>query len=222
MIFFIDIFRSLNERAQAVRSQNLESSDIDLIQRRVIGLRRRTCLELRHFCDRVDRTIHDRLRERQHVRGEAHPLLRNLSFEESSSVNATISSNTNEENQAISQSNISISNYCDVCGHLPTCLDSHMTSTHPGCGIFWGSGICGSHADGVYILCHKCKKKYSLKNQVDIDLHTRAPDIIYNEEDLVEVDIQLTKFELPNCEDYSNIRECLGIHEKVEGIPMER
>lgn len=205
-----------------MRPQNVDGSEFDGIQRRFMSLRRRPCLELRHFYDRIDRTIYDRLRERQHVRGEAHPLLRDLSVEEASSVNATISSNTNEENQAMSQSNISINHYCGICGLLTAGLNSHMVSSHPGCGTVCESGICGHYVEGLYILCNKCKKKYSSKNQDDFYLHTQAPDIIYNEEDLTEVDIHLMKFDVPNCEEINNIRQCLGINEKVEGIAMER
>lgn len=191
---------------------------MDYIQRRVINFRRRPCLEFRHVYDRVERTANDRLRERQHVRGEAHPLLRNLSSEEASSVNATISSNTNDENQ----SNISLNNYCGVCGLLPGSLDAHMISSHPGCGMFWESGICGHHLERIYILCHNCKKKYSAKNQDDMYLHTQAPDIIYNEEDLTEVDMHLVSFNIPSSDDNESIQQCLGINEKIEGIPMER
>lgn len=207
---------------EPVRSQNVEGNDPDYTQRRVIGFKRRTCLEMRHFYERVDRTNHDRLRERQHVRGEAHPLLRNLSNEESSSVNATVSSNTTYENQSISQSNTSLSNYCEICGQLTSYLDSHMTMSHPGCGIFWSSGICGHHLDGIYILCNNCKKKHSLRNEDLKHLHKHAPDIIYNEDDFVETDIHVTKFEVPKSDDCISIQELLGITDKCEGIPMER
>lgn len=176
---------------------------------------------MRHFYERVDRTNHDRLRERQHVRGEAHPLLRNLSNEDSNSVNATISSNTNFENQSISQSNTSLNNYCEICGQLTSHLDSHISANHPGCGMFWGSGICGHPVDGIYTLCTICKKKYSIKNEDASHLHKLAPDIIYNEH-FIETDIPVAKIDIPKSQDCFIIQQLLGISEKVEGIPMER
>lgn len=201
--------------------QAIEGSDMDGSQRRGVGIRRRPGLELRHFYDRVDRTIHDRLRERQHVRGEAHPLLRNSSFEESSSVNATISSNTNEDPTS-SLSTLSIHNYCSICGQLSALLDAHLTTNHPGCGLLTPSGVCGLFVDAAYILCYRCKKKYTSNAQDDIYLHTLAPDIIYNEDDLTEIDVNLTmKLDVLDC-DKIDIVQLLGSDKKIEGIPMEK
>ncbi|CAG9853588.1 unnamed protein product [Phyllotreta striolata] len=140
--------RTLIDRPQdATRPQSLEGSDIELIQRRGLTTRRRGS-DLRNFFERVDRAFYERFRERQHVRGEANPLLRNPSVEDSSSDNATPTSNESVDKQ------------------------QQLTNTH-----------------------------------------LQAPDIIFNEYDTTEVDVQLAKFTMPNCDDAELTKTYLGTNE---------
>lgn len=33
---------------------------------------------------------------------------------------------------------------CGLCDQLSSHLAGHMLSSHPGCGLLWGSGYCGN------------------------------------------------------------------------------
>ncbi|XP_057655201.1 probable E3 ubiquitin-protein ligase HERC1 isoform X1 [Diorhabda carinulata] len=199
-----NLLRSLMERSQeATRSQGLDNSDIELIQRRSLGPRRRACSDLRNFLERIDRALHDRVRERQHVRGEALPLLRN-SLAEDTSNETTFATNDGLERQQMHKSYVNVENPCAICPyckHLSPYLDAHLLSYHPGCNTQWGQGVCGYCTDGYYILCYKCKNKYLSNSKSANYLQLQAPDIIFNEDDMTEADVQLTKFTLPNCDD---------------------
>ncbi|XP_050515460.1 probable E3 ubiquitin-protein ligase HERC1 isoform X1 [Diabrotica virgifera virgifera] len=217
------------ERSRALaRPQSLESSDIEFIQRRGLGPRRRAFLE--HFLERVDRASHDRVRERQHVRGEAHPLLRNSSVEDSSSENATPTCTDATEILKIhkNSSYVNVENNCAICPyckHLSPYLDAHLISYHPGCNTLWGQGVCGYCTDGYYILCYKCKNKYLNTNKSDNYLHLQAPDIIFSEDNMTEADIQLTKLTLPNCDDAELMAKYLGMNDlkhSVETFSLSR
>uniref|UniRef100_A0A6P7FL74 HECT-type E3 ubiquitin transferase n=2 Tax=Diabrotica virgifera virgifera TaxID=50390 RepID=A0A6P7FL74_DIAVI len=217
------------ERSRALaRPQSLESSDIEFIQRRGLGPRRRAFLE--HFLERVDRASHDRVRERQHVRGEAHPLLRNSSVEDSSSENATPTCTDATEIHKIhkNSSYVNVENNCAICPyckHLSPYLDAHLISYHPGCNTLWGQGVCGYCTDGYYILCYKCKNKYLNTNKSDNYLHLQAPDIIFSEDNMTEADIQLTKLTLPNCDDAELMAKYLGMNDlkhSVETFSLSR
>lgn len=167
------------------------------------------------------------MRERQHVRGEAHPLLRNPPFDESSSENVTPTSSEGGERPHVKSSFFSnLDNSCALCpycGHLSSNLDSHVISLHPGCGMLWGAGVCGYVTDGNYILCYKCKNRYLQKTRMDNYLQMQAPDIIYDEDDLTETDIQLLKFTIPNCEEIDKLKNYLGLKElKVDCLTPEK
>ncbi|XP_074033510.1 probable E3 ubiquitin-protein ligase HERC1 isoform X2 [Leptinotarsa decemlineata] len=217
--------RSLAERPHH-RMQSLDISDIEYIQRRGLGPRRRPCpTELRIFLDRVDRTLVERVRERQHVRGEGHPLLRNSSYEQDVSIVHSRTVSSIEEPQQPQSTN---SSFVDAENARATCTNYTKPPTYsfpqqPGCGQLWGQGVCGYNTDGSYTLCHKCKNKDSPKTRSDNYLHRQAPDIIFNEDDISEADIQQVKFTVPDCEDIDKMKSYFGMHElKVENITLER
>ncbi|KAJ8965419.1 hypothetical protein NQ314_004172 [Rhamnusium bicolor] len=223
-----NLFRALMERSQElVRQQSLDSAEIECVHRRHMGPRRRACSELRNLVERVDRALQDRVRERQHVRGEAHPLLRNT-YEESSSENVAPASNEVNGRPQVNSSYVRVENICAICPyceHLSPYLDSHMTIYHPGCGTLWGPGVCGYCTEGFYILCYKCKNKYLQRSQSDNFLQMQAPDIIFDKDDMTEADVQLLKFTVPDCDDIDKVKSYLGMNEKefkVDNINLEK
>lgn len=99
-----------------MRPQSLDSTEIECVQRRGTGPRRRPCSELRNFLERVDRAFQDRARERQHVRGEAHPLLQNVSFEETSVENSAPISADLPDRSSGATSSCANTTSCSYCG----------------------------------------------------------------------------------------------------------
>ncbi|KAG5885881.1 hypothetical protein JTB14_019144 [Gonioctena quinquepunctata] len=216
-----NLLTSLMERSQdLVRPQSVDGTDIEFIQRRGVGPRRRPCSELRNFLERVDRAFIDRVRERQHVRGEAHPLLRNPSFDESGSENVTPTSNEEQQPSGL----LGVENLtCPYCNQFSLFIDMHLLSQHPGCGNLWGQGVCGLVRDRFYTLCLKCKGKYTKKNRTSSLLHHQVPDLIFDEDDMCEAEIQLVKFTIPTGEEMDKMKSCFGMHElKVDNITLEQ
>ncbi|XP_018567016.1 probable E3 ubiquitin-protein ligase HERC1 [Anoplophora glabripennis] len=223
-----NLFRILDRSQNLVRQQSLDSTEIKCGHRRGLNLRGRVCSDLRNRIGQVDRVLQDTVRERQHVRGEGHHLLRNFSREGSSSEINILDSNDSDQREQIPSTYISVENngsICPYCQHSTPFLDSHMTIYHPGCGTMWGPGVCGYCTDGFYILCYKCKNKYFQKGVGNSSLHVRAPDIIYDEDDMTEADVQSLKFNMPNYEDIDKIKFYLGITDKefrVNSINLEK
>lgn len=218
-----NLFRVLDHPQSFMRQQNLDSAETE--GKRGIGLKRRVFSELRSSVGHVDRVLQDRLRERHHVRGEGHALLRN---EEPNNEITILNSNEINQKEFIPSSHSTIGNtdsVCPYCAHFTPYLDSHMTIYHPGCGTLWGSGVCGYCTDGFYILCYKCRNKYFQKGNGDNSLHIQAPDIIYDENDMTEADVQSLKFNIPSYEDPDKIKNFLGIKDagfKVSSINLEK
>lgn len=221
-----NLFRFLDRSQNLLRQQSLDNTEIKCGHRRGIGLRGTICSELRNTIGQVDRVLQDTIRERQHVRGEGHHLLRNFSCEGSSSDINLLESNDTDQREQISSSYIGIeNNICPYCQHTTPYLDSHMTIYHPGCGTLWGPGVCGYCTDGFYILCYKCKNKHFQKGYGNSSLHIRAPDIIYDEDNTTEADVQSLKFNMPNYEDIDKIKYYLGINDKdikVTSLNLEK
>ncbi|KAL1506224.1 hypothetical protein ABEB36_005622 [Hypothenemus hampei] len=196
------------------------------------GARRRGDVETRNLVDRADRGLQERVverqqsRERQHVRGEAHPLFGNSdipvsSIEEISTSQETTTANLTIEpstSDSTSQSNfVDVSNQCGVCPyceHLSYYLDAHMLSYHPGCGASCGPGNCGYVIDKFYVICYKCKNKYLSKNKSTDELAGQCPDIFFDHDDSTEIDMQVINFSLPECDDIEQIKGFLGMSEQ--------
>nr|CAI5839110.1 unnamed protein product [Callosobruchus analis] len=222
-----NLFQTLLVRPQQlVRPQSLDSTEIELVQRRGwLSPRRRQCSELRVFIER-ERAMHDRIRERQHVRGEAHPLLRNPSLEDFASDSSTPLSNDNNNRQQPSGSYVNLDNsrlLCPYCDHVSSYLDAHIASSHPGCGMLWEPGVCGYCTNGCYVLCNRCESKYMRRNHSDNYLRSQAPDIILDEDDGTEADVQSLPFDAPACDDVDVIVNYLGMEGmRVGTVAMER
>ncbi|VEN60081.1 unnamed protein product, partial [Callosobruchus maculatus] len=223
----INLFQSLMVRPQQlVRPQSLDSTEIELVQRRGwLSPRRRQCSELRVFMER-ERAMHDRIRERQHVRGEAHPLLRNPSLEDFPSEPSTPLSGESNNRQQPGGSYINLDNsrlLCPYCDHVSPYLDAHIATSHPGCGMLWEPGVCGYCTNGCYVLCNRCESKYMRRNHSDNYLRSQAPDIILDEDDRTEADVQSLPFDAPACDDVDVILNYLGMEGmRVATVAMER
>ncbi|XP_030752542.1 probable E3 ubiquitin-protein ligase HERC1 [Sitophilus oryzae] len=217
------------ERSQdLLRPQTTTSATNENLQRRGMGPRRRAYAEFRSLVEKVDRALQDRVRERQqfrerqHVRGEAQPLLRDLGA--ASGIMDDMSSQECEGATAdIPTGESSSSNYvyvskqcavCPYCEHLSPYLDAHMLSHHPGCGALWGPGVCGYVTDGFYIICYKCKNKYLNKNKADNILLNKCPDIFFDDDDNTETDMQSLNFSISECDNLEDIKGFLGVSEK--------
>ncbi|CAH0559022.1 unnamed protein product [Brassicogethes aeneus] len=223
----MDLYRAVMERSSdLIRQCSDVASELDFPNRRGMGPRRRACSELRlNFLDRSgDRTLSDRVRERQHVRGEAHPLLAFSDDDDNS--NGGLSSADGLMNTNFSEF-VNIENpcaMCPYCDHLSPYLDAHLISYHPGCGLAWGPGICGYCTGGYYVLCVKCKNKHLNKNGRENRLQGIAPDIIFDENDMTETDIQLLK-PVPETEEVEKLKLYLGTSDKefkVEPVKFDK
>ncbi|XP_076258464.1 putative E3 ubiquitin-protein ligase HERC1 isoform X2 [Rhynchophorus ferrugineus] len=217
-----------------LRQQNQSISVPDVAQRRGMGPRRRAYAEFRNLVEKVDRALQDRVRERQqfrerqHVRGEGHPLLRGASglpgnLDDLSSSEGAASTELPPRDSSGPSSFIDVTKQCDVCpycNHLSPYLDAHMLSYHPGCGALWGPGVCGYVMDGFYIICYKCKNKYLNKNKADNILLTKCPDIFFDEDDNTEVDMQSLKFSIPECDDLNVMKHFFGVANECSIKPM--
>ncbi|CAH1979985.1 unnamed protein product [Acanthoscelides obtectus] len=223
----INLFQSLMVRPQQlVRPQSLDSTEIELVQRRGwLSPRRRQNRELRVFVE-CERPMHDRIRERQHVRGEAHPLLRNPSWEDFLSDSATPLSSETVSRQQPSEScvNLEYSRFlCPYCDQVTTYLHAHIATSHPGCGTLWEPGVCGYYTKGSYVLCIKCESKYMRRNHSDNYLRSQAPDIIFDEDNMTEADVQALPFEVPACDDVDVLVDYLGMEGlRVSTVSMDR
>ncbi|CAG9773088.1 unnamed protein product [Ceutorhynchus assimilis] len=151
------------------------------------------------------------IREREHVRGEAHPLLRNpiVRFgEETQSLDSTVVPNSDAtSNYADCMNSIGV---CPYCNQLNSKLDIHMLFSHPGCGILWGPGVCGDVINKYYIMCFKCRNKYRRINKTENALAALYPDIILTNDDNTEINMQSLKFSVPEC-DEADIKGFLGM-----------
>nr|CAH7744976.1 unnamed protein product [Callosobruchus chinensis] len=211
-------------RQQLVRPQSLDSTEIELLQRRGwFSPRRRQCSEMRVYMDR-ERTMHDRIRERQHVRGEAHPLLSYPSLEDFPSDSITPLPGENNNRQQPSGSYVNLdSSQCPYCDRVSPFLDAHIASNHPGCGMLWEPGVCGYCTNGCYVLCNRCESKYMRRNHSDNYLRSQAPDIILDEDDTTEADVQSLPFDAPVGDDVDVVLNYLGMEGmRVPILIMER
>lgn len=105
-----NLFRFLDRSQNLLRQQSLDNTEIKCGHRRGIGLRGTICSELRNTIGQVDRVLQDTVRERQHVRGEGHHLLRNFSCEGSSSDINLLESNDTDQREQIPSTYIGIEN----------------------------------------------------------------------------------------------------------------
>lgn len=217
-----NLFGFLDHSQNLLRQQSL---DTKIECERGLGLKRRVFSEGRNSVGHVDRVLQDRLRERHHVRGEGHALLRN---EDPTNEITLLNPNETDQREFVSSTHGDIGNVdsiCPYCAHLTPYLDSHMIIYHPGCGTLWGPGVCGYCTDGFYILCYKCKNKYFQKGNGDSSLHIQAPDLIYDEDDMTEADVQYLKFNIPSYENTDKIKNFLGLNDrelKISGINLEK
>ncbi|KAL3277276.1 hypothetical protein HHI36_012626 [Cryptolaemus montrouzieri] len=236
---------------ELIRQQSLDSASADLegINRRSTTPRRRALSELRNLiAERFDRNIQERRereRERSHVRGEAHPLLRS-GFEREhvrGEAHPLLCGNNSSFDDLYSD-NMASTDYfpvdiifsagytnihrpcavCSYCGHLSPYLQSHMASYHPGCNIKVGRGSCGTVIGDYYVLCSTCKTKYMTKTKSDSNrLRALAPDIVFDEKDMTEGNVQSMETTLPDCTEVDKIKSYLGLlvdNFRVENIPV--
>ncbi|XP_060527187.1 probable E3 ubiquitin-protein ligase HERC1 [Cylas formicarius] len=194
---------------------SIRNPNADCVHRRGMGPRRRACPELRILVERAgaalqDR-VRDRLRERQHVRGEAHPLLHGTAADDAPT-------------QRYFPNPWSYADVSTGCGTCPYCeqfsshLESHLRSAHPGCGVTWGTGTCGTVTDWFYVTCRQCHIKYS--NRGAAMLRTLAPDLVLDDDDATETDAQTLKCPLPECEELEEIKALLGVSDKESGAQV--
>ncbi|XP_018324237.1 probable E3 ubiquitin-protein ligase HERC1 isoform X2 [Agrilus planipennis] len=199
---------------------NLENTEVESIFGRCS---RRTGNEFRNYLvERLEQMerMHERERDRPHMRGETHPLMSsNLSFDDGVDTSGISSMSNNHNCQVINVSNSCAR--CSLCGHLSANLNSHMMSYHPGCGSIWGPGCCGNLLGTHYILCHKCTDREVSKHKLSKpSRRTPAPDIIFDENDKtesLEEDVESFKFSLPD------VKFVLGLKDNFQpqAIPMK-
>lgn len=134
-------------------SQSLDSCDTEnscWIHRRGLGPRRRACSDIRNYlAERAERIVldrereRDRDRERQHGRTDTHLLygVTALETEVSPAPHSSDMSVLSLNNMGNVDASIAV---CGLCDQLSSHLAGHMLSSHPGCGLLWGSGYCGN------------------------------------------------------------------------------
>ncbi|KRT81776.1 Regulator of chromosome condensation repeat containing protein, partial [Oryctes borbonicus] len=193
-----------------------EMIDSEVVHRRWSCTRRRGGSDIRNLLSDLAERTYVRDRERQHVRGEAHPLFRVMTNEE----NSNDTNNTSAPLQVDASCAI-----CNLCGHLSPHLLEHMLIYHPGCDVLWHSGYCGNVAGTTYILCQDCRNKYTRKStEQATHVINQAPDIIFDDNDTTETDAQAIKFTVPDFDDIEKVKSYLGLndlHMKPEPVPFK-
>ncbi|KAK4883685.1 hypothetical protein RN001_007004 [Aquatica leii] len=182
--------------------QNQDQADLQgYCRRQSIGSKRRACSEFRNYV--TERTDQERGLERQHVRGEAFPLFSRFSFEEVA-IDDTINFDS-------SNSEVWGSSPYDVCYYPPK-----QTYTS-GCGTpICGSGFCGSSMGSCITLCQECKDGTNKTNP----LLAQAPDIMFDPDDITEVDAQAVKFKVPEFSTLDDIKSFLGLRNNENVKPL--
>ncbi|KAF5301595.1 hypothetical protein FQR65_LT08900 [Abscondita terminalis] len=186
------------------QQQNYDQPDLQgYCRRQSIGSKRRACSEFRNYVpertDQIERGL-----ERQHVRGEAFPLFSRFPFEEVSIEDSA---------------NLDVSNAEDwTSSRYEVRYHPLKQSYVPGCGNpICGSGLCGASIGAYITLCHECKEKGLHKTNT---LLAQAPDIIFDHDDVTEVDTQTVKFKIPEFSTTEDIKSYLGLRNSEIVAPL--
>ncbi|XP_031334464.1 probable E3 ubiquitin-protein ligase HERC1 isoform X1 [Photinus pyralis] len=164
------------------RVQSQENAEpISYFGRQVVCSVRRPYSDLlRHITDRIERV--ERGLERQHVRGEGHPLLSPFSFEDLS----------------IEEPNTEPTSVEDMAHKICKLRQCRREQTTP------------SNATVHVAHCPFCKEGRE-KEVVRTSLQLQAPDIIFAHDDTSEVDSQTMQFRVPDFSSVENIKSFLGL-----------
>ncbi|XP_044756783.1 probable E3 ubiquitin-protein ligase HERC1 [Coccinella septempunctata] len=231
------------DRNDLIRQQSLDSDRalFESLTTIPANPRRRALSELRYMlAERFGNNLQERReraeRERLHVRGEAHPLLRVVLEREHVRGEAEPLFSDNDlfddnEEGTMPVDFIFSAGYtninkplavCPYCGTLSPNLLDHMLGYHAGCGVSVGRGLCGSTLGDYYILCMACKKKFTKKYKSRRrNLKIIAPDIIFDENDTTESNVRT--IDVSSYKDLDKIKNLSGfqtINLEVENIAM--
>ncbi|KAF5282986.1 hypothetical protein FQA39_LY04857 [Lamprigera yunnana] len=189
-----------------VNRQNPENNEFQgYCRRQCIGSKRRACSEFRYYLsERADQA--DRGLERQHVRGEAYPLLSRFSFEEVTMDEPSTFQNSNSDTWCPTPHG--------VCHYPSKQVVSHRLGCNTG---ICESGYCGASEGSHTGLCHECREKEVKKIN---PLRAQAPDIIFDNDDVTEASTQAVKFKIPEFSTTEDVKNYLGLPNNDNIAPL--